>query len=88
MAQLYRNMYVHSHFATSSKLEEDPLFARIRGEGLKREALTLVEALRQLAGGSVQIKDGVVRDANGDPLETGLDITQQIEDLLAEQADA
>ena len=69
--------------------EEHPLFARIRQEGLRREALTLVEALRQIADGNVRIGDDrVVTDGIGQPLQTGLDITQQIEDLLAEQADA
>ena len=66
--------------------ERDPLIAKIREEGLRREPLTLVEALRQFANGNVRIEDDrVVRDAEGQPLENGLDITQQIEDLLAEQ---
>ena len=59
--------------------EEHPLFAKIRQGGLHREALTLVEALRQIADGNVQIDGGVVRDANGQPLENGLDITDKIE---------
>lgn len=59
--------------------EDHPLFAKIRQEGLRREAFALVEALRQLADGNVQIDDGVVRDTNGQPLENGLDITQEIE---------
>ena len=67
--------------------EDHPLFAAIRQEGLRREALTLVEALRQITDGNVQIDDGVVRGANGNPLENGLDITDKIEGLLAEQPD-
>ena len=59
--------------------ENHPLFAKIRQEGLRREAHTLVEALRQLADGSVKIDGGVIHDANGQPLENGLDITDKIE---------
>ena len=69
--------------------EDFPLFARIRGEGLRREALTLVEALRQIADGNVRIGDDhVVTDGNDHPLQDGLDITDKIEKLLGEQADA
>lgn len=69
--------------------EDHPLFDKIRQEGLKREALTLVEALRQIADGNVRIGDDrVVTDANGQSLENGLDITDEIERLLAEQPDA
>ncbi len=63
--------------------EDHPLFAKIRQQGLRREALTLVEALRQIADGNVTIDDDrVVRDANGQPLENGLDITDKIEALI------
>ncbi len=70
----FRNRLAHN-----MQLENLPLFARIRQEGLRREALTLVEALRQVADGNVTIKDGEVRDAHGQPLENGLDITDKIE---------
>ena len=59
--------------------ENHPLFARIRQEGLRREPHTLVEALRQIADSNVNIRDGTVTDANGKPLENGLDITDKIE---------
>lgn len=69
--------------------EDHPLFSKIRQEGLRREALTLVEALRQVADGNVRIGDDrVVRDADGQPLENGLNITDKIETLLGEQPDA
>ena len=69
--------------------ENHPLFARVRQEGLRREAMTLVEALRRIADGNVRIGDDrVVTDGNGQPLQDGLDITDKIERLLAEQADA
>ncbi|MCY4575255.1 MAG: formyltransferase family protein [Chloroflexi bacterium] len=65
--------------------EEHPLFARIRREGLRREALTLVEALRQIADDNVRIGDDrVVTDGNGQPLQNGLDITDRIEALIRE----
>ena len=59
--------------------EEHPLFAKIRQTGLHREALTLVEALCQIADGNVQIDGGGVLNASGQPLENGLDITDRIE---------
>ncbi len=69
--------------------EDHPLFAKIRQEGLRREALTLVEALRQVADGNVTIGDDrVVRNKEGQPLENGLDITNEIERLLGEQPDS
>ena len=67
-------------------LESDPLVAKIRQEGLRREALTLVAALRQIADGNVILADGEVRSADGSPLSGGLDITDEIEGLLAEQS--
>lgn len=69
--------------------EEHPLFAKIRQEGLRREAFTLVEALRQIADGNVTIDDDrMVRNKEGQPLENGLDITDKIERLLGEQLNA
>ncbi len=68
--------------------EDHPLFAKIRQEGLRREPHTLVEALSQIADGNVTIRDGEVRDADGQSLENGLDITDEIERLLAEQLES
>ncbi len=60
--------------------ESHPLFTTIREEGLRREPHTLVEALRQIANGRVKIGDDrLVRDANNQPLQNGLDITDKIE---------
>lgn len=64
--------------------EGHPLFAKIRQEGLRRESLTLVEALRQIADGNVRIDGGVVRGANDQPLKNGLDITDKIEAAIRE----
>ncbi len=65
--------------------EEHPLFAKIRREGLRREALTLVESLRQIADGNVRIGDDrVVTDGIGQPLQNGLDITDRIEAAIGE----
>ena len=63
--------------------ESHPLFAMIRQEGLRREALTLVAALRQIADGSVFIDDGVVKNASGETLSGGIDITREIEAAIA-----
>ena len=64
--------------------ENHALFAKIRQEGLRREALTLVEALRLIAEGTVRIEGGAVMAANGARLDNGLDITDTIERLLDE----
>ena len=63
--------------------EAFPLFARIREEGLRREALALVIALRQIADGHVAIQDRAVMSAPDAPLPEGVDITVEIEEALA-----
>ncbi len=63
--------------------ETHSLFAKIRQEGLRREALTLVAALRQIADGQIRIADSNVRNADGSPLLSGVDITEEIESVLA-----
>ena len=60
-----------------------PLFAMIRQEGLRREALTLVAALRQIANGNVILSNGEVRNSDGSPLSGGIDITREIEAAIA-----
>ena len=55
----------------------------IRQEGLRREALTLVAALRQIADGIVILSNGEVRNSDGSPLAGGIDITQEIEAAIA-----
>ena len=62
--------------------ENHRLFAMIRQEGLRREALTLVEALRLIADDTVRIEGGTVVATNGARLDNGLDITGTIERLL------
>ena len=63
--------------------EAHPLFAMIRQEGLRREALTLAAALRQIADGIVILSNGEVRNSDGSPLAGGIDITQEIEAAIA-----
>ena len=63
--------------------EAHPLFAMIRQEGLRREALTLVAALRQIANGNVILSNGEVRNSDGSPLSGGIDITREIEAAIA-----
>ena len=64
--------------------ESHPLFARIRQEGLRREPLLLAEALRLIADGHVQVSPGAAHSPNGQPLAAGLDMTDRIENLLAD----
>ena len=63
--------------------EAHPLFAMIRQEGLRREALTLVAALRQIANGNVILSNGEVGNSDGSPLSGGIDITREIEAAIA-----
>ena len=63
--------------------EAHPLFAMIRQEGLRREALMLVAALRQIADGNVILSNGEVRNSDGSPLSGGIDITREIEAAIA-----
>ena len=48
--------------------EELPLVQRIRQEGVKREALLLLETIRAFAQGKVRIADRQVTDAAGHPI--------------------
>ena len=63
--------------------ESHPLFQAIRQEGLRREANLLVATLRRIADGEITIRSGQVETGAGDPLPHGLDITYEIEGLIA-----
>ncbi len=58
--------------------EELALFQRIREEGYQREPYLISETLHALAQGRVQVSDGVVRDAWGQPME-GVCLDEDIE---------
>ena len=61
--------------------EEMPLFRRIREEEYRREPYLLVESLKALASGRVQIRDGRVVGSHGEPL-AGLCLDGEIEKAL------
>ena len=62
--------------------EELPLFQLIRQHGMARERPLVVETLRAFALGRVSVREGAVVDGSGRALP-GLDLTQEIEELLA-----
>jgi folate-dependent phosphoribosylglycinamide formyltransferase PurN len=62
--------------------EEQPLFKRIRAEGLRRERPLLLAVLRALAGGELRMSAGQVVDANGRPARPR-DMNDEVERLLA-----
>ena len=66
--------------------EAHPLFQAIRQQGLRREANLLVATLRRIANGDLAIRSGQVEAGAGDPLPHGLDITDEIEGLIAAQS--
>ena len=61
--------------------EDQPLFARIRREGRKREDPLLLETLSALASGRLQIKDRRVLDSTGKPVG-GVCLDEQVERYL------
>ena len=61
--------------------EEQPLFAAIRREGVRRERPLLLEAIKLLAEGQVRVRDGDVVDADGRPAR-GVDLTPRVEAYL------
>jgi folate-dependent phosphoribosylglycinamide formyltransferase PurN len=61
--------------------EDLPLFKLIRQEEYRREPYLLLETLKSLAGGEVQVKDGRVVGAEGRLVE-GVDLTKEIERQL------
>ncbi|MBM3940868.1 MAG: hypothetical protein FJ318_08310 [SAR202 cluster bacterium] len=67
--------------------EEQPLFAVIRREGLRREPLLVTATLRLFAGGELRVRDGRVVDEAGNPA-TARDLTSDIEAALARKASA
>ena len=65
-----------------SEGEEQPLFARIRGEGRRREVPLLLETLRALASDRIQIKDRRVLDSDGEP-SAGVCLDDEVDRYLA-----
>ena len=62
--------------------EEQPLFRRIREEGLRRERPLLLETLRAVAQGRLRVTDGRVFDAAGGPVGK-VRLNEAVEEFLA-----
>ena len=66
--------------------EANPLFCRIRAEGLRREPQLILETLRAVADGRLQVKPGTALDELGAPLSDrypdGLPLTEEIEKAI------
>jgi phosphoribosylglycinamide formyltransferase-1 len=58
--------------------ESQPLFARIRNEGVKREFPLIVQTIRSLAEGEISIKDFQLYDRAGSKLAGPYDLTDAI----------
>ncbi len=67
--------------------ESQPLFQRIRQEGVKRELPLIVQTLRSFAVGDISIRNGILCDKDGKALDKPHDLTQEIEKVLCSQAD-
>ena len=63
--------------------EDQPLFAAIRAEGLRRERPLLVETLRSLAVGGLAVRDRIVVDASGAELRGGLCLDAEVDARLS-----
>ncbi len=66
-----------------SQGEDQPLFAAIRAEGLRRERPLLVETLRSLAAGSMAVRNRIVVNASGAELTGGLRLDAEVEARLS-----
>jgi phosphoribosylglycinamide formyltransferase-1 len=58
--------------------ESQPLFARIRNEGVKRELPLIVQTIKSLAEGKISIKDSQLYDRAGSKLAGHYDLTDAI----------
>ncbi len=62
--------------------ESEPLFARIRAEGVKRELPLIVYTIKAFAEGEVALKGRRLVDAEGHPLSQPYDLSDRIEEHL------
>jgi len=58
--------------------ESQPLFAKIRNEGVKRELPLIVQTIRSLAAGEISIKDSQLYNRTGNKLAGPYDLTDAI----------
>jgi folate-dependent phosphoribosylglycinamide formyltransferase PurN len=66
--------------------EEQPLFAAIRHEGIRRERPLLLETLRALASGGLHIASRRVTDERGQELPDGLNLDAKVDAYLSARA--
>lgn len=69
-----------------SEGEGNGLFQAIREEEVRREVPLLLATLKAVAEGQITIEDGSVHGADGEILSEGLDITDEIEAMVAAQS--
>lgn len=62
--------------------EANPLFRRIRAEGLKREFPLITATLGAFSRGKVRVENGAVVDDAGKSLKGGQDLTREIDALI------
>lgn len=67
-----------------NKGEEEPLFAEIRKEGVKRELPLIIQTIKEFAEGRVKVEEGNIV-AEGKVIAGAYDLTDKIENLLREQ---
>ncbi len=65
---------------------QHPLFKRFRAVGLAREMPLMLETVRAVAEGRMLFSGGRVVDADGRPIEGGLDLTAEVERAVAVDA--
>ncbi len=58
--------------------ESQPLFAKIRNEGTKKELPLIVQTIRSLAAGEISIKDSQLYDRTGNKLAGPYDLSESI----------
>jgi phosphoribosylglycinamide formyltransferase-1 len=63
--------------------ENNPLFRKIREEGVARELPLVIETLKAFAEGRISIRQKTPVNDVGRPLIAGLDLTQVIEQARA-----
>ena len=82
----YDALWNDSQGLTSDQLraigEEQPLFAAIRREGIRRERPLLLEALRSLATGRLRVENRLVTDESGAELTSGLRLDAEVDAYL------
>ncbi len=64
--------------------EDEPLFAEIRKEGVKRELPLIIQTIKEFANGRVKVEDENII-AEGEELSGAYDLSEKIEKLLEDQ---